>query len=125
MADTDTNQSGHRTLKDILHELLDAVDLAPGHRAELHEAVDIHDDPAAQREKDQEKSAEWDAEAADLQAKLDAINARRAPTPADKNWASSQAQTGQPASVGNEAVNSPSVPVFSGPQGNVSPTQGA
>lgn len=122
MADTD--QSGHRTLKDILHELVDAVDLAPNHRGDLHEAVDIHDDPAAQREKDQEKASEWDAEAADLQAKLDAINARRGPAPADKNWSSNTpAQTGQPVSIGNEAVTRP---VVTGPEGTVSsPSQGA
>lgn len=83
MADDTQVREGHRSLKDILHELVDAVDLNANHRADLHEAVDIHDDPEAQRAKDEEKADELDQQEADLQAKLDALKASRAPKAAD------------------------------------------
>ena len=76
---SETESQGHRTLKDILHELINAVDLNADHRTGLHEAVDIHDDPAAQAAKDEQQQAAIDAEAAELQARLDALHARQRP----------------------------------------------
>lgn len=73
--------ANHMDLKDILHRIIDAVDLNPSHRAELHDALDIHDDPTAQAAKDAEKNDERDAEVKELEARLAAL--RPAPAPAE------------------------------------------
>lgn len=43
MADQDKKdvpEREHRSASDVLHDIIDALDLNPGHRAELHEDVD-------------------------------------------------------------------------------------
>lgn len=62
------------TLKDVLHEIVDHLDLSELHRSRLHEDVDLHDDPQAQEEKAKGTQAERDAKRAELQAQLDALS---------------------------------------------------
>lgn len=72
----------HLDLKDILHRVVESLDLNPMHRAELHDAIDIHDDPAAQAAKDAEKNDERDAQVKELEEKLAALRPAPAPEPA-------------------------------------------
>jgi hypothetical protein len=75
----------HLDLKDILHRVVESLDLNPMHRAELHDAIDIHDDPAAQAAKDAEANDERDAQVAELEKKLAELRpapaAESTPTP--------------------------------------------
>jgi hypothetical protein len=74
----------HLDLKDILHKIVEHLDLSPADRAALHESVQLHDDPAAQAEKDRGDDAEREAKRAALQAELDALEPAPAPAaPAD------------------------------------------
>jgi hypothetical protein len=61
------------TLKTILHKIADHLDLNQRHREELHEAIELHDDPEAQAEKARGDAATRDARRAELQAQLDEL----------------------------------------------------
>lgn len=61
------------TLKTVLHEIVDHLDLSAAHRDRLHEDVELHDDPQAQAEKAKGDEDERAAKRAELQAQLDAL----------------------------------------------------
>jgi hypothetical protein len=70
------------TLKDVLHEIVEHLDLDANHKARLQEDVDLHDDPQAQAEKEKGDTAERAAKRAELQAQLDALQPEPTPVPA-------------------------------------------
>ena len=58
------------TLKSVLHEIAEHLDLGADHRARLHEDIELHDDPAAQAEKAKGQDDERAAKIAELKAQL-------------------------------------------------------
>ncbi len=69
------------TLKTVLHEIVDHLDLSEAHRARLNEDIDLHDDPQAQAEKEKGNAAARAAKRKALQDELDSLE-EPAPEPA-------------------------------------------
>lgn len=61
------------TLKSVLHEIAEHLDLSADHLAQLHEDIELHDDPAAQAEKAKGADDERAAKVAELKAQLAAL----------------------------------------------------
>lgn len=107
MAKTD-----HLDLKGILHKIVDHLDLSPADRIDLHDSVQIHDDPAAQAEKDRGASEERAAKIAALKEELadlepDEVPASKAPVETED----------QPSVVPAPKVTDPASPFFKPAQG--------
>jgi hypothetical protein len=90
-------------LHDLIHEIIDHLDLSPRHREELHQTTDDHFDPDGETTAPVEVSAsDQVAEAAplsDREAKIAALKAQLAERAQDEEIAALQAQLAIPASV--------------------------
>jgi hypothetical protein len=76
---TDVTLKPDVTLKSVLHEIVNHLDLNLAHRVRLHEDVDLHDDPEAQAEKAKGSAADRAAKRAALQAELDELEPEPSP----------------------------------------------
>jgi hypothetical protein len=77
------DEKKHLNLKDILHKIVEHLDLSPADREDLHESVEIHDDPEAQAAKDRGHDEERAKRVADLRAQLADLEPDPAPTRVD------------------------------------------